>query len=136
MTVSEEMDALRTMALNPIRYVVVPKMWGITLTMPMLSIISSVVGVFGGFVVAVTALELTPGAFLREAAGALRLYDLTTGLIKSLVFAWLIVILASYFGFRVKGGAEGVGRATTSAVVASIFGVIVADAVMGLLFYL
>ncbi|MBM3330079.1 MAG: ABC transporter permease, partial [Calditrichaeota bacterium] len=59
-----------------------------------------------------------------------------TGLVKSLVFAWLIVALAAFYGLRVKGGAEAVGRATTASVVASIFAVIVADAVLGLLFYL
>lgn len=136
MTVSEEMDALRTMGLNPIRFVVVPKMWGITFTMPLLSVMASVIGVFGGFVVAVASLGLPPQAFFKEAVEALRGYDLFTGLAKGLVFAWLIVILATYFGMRVRGGAEGVGRATTSAVVATIFAVIVADAGLGLVFYL
>jgi len=73
---------------------------------------------------------------LAEAVEALRMKDLITGVVKSLVFAWLIVILSAYFGFRVKGGPEAVGKATTQAVVASIFAVIVADAVLGLAFYL
>jgi len=136
MTVTEEIDALETLALNPIRFIVVPKVWGISLTMPLLSVIASVVGVFGGFMISILTLDLTPYAFLVEAMEALRAKDLITGMIKSLVFAWLIVILSAYFGFRVKGGPEAVGKATTQAVVAAIFAVIVADAVLGLVFYL
>jgi len=136
MTVTEEVDALETLALNPIRFIVVPKMWGISLTMPLISVIASVVGVFGGFLISVMTLDLTPYAFMVEAMEALRAKDLVTGMIKSLVFAWLIVILSAYFGFRVRGGPEAVGKATTQAVVAAIFAVIVADAVLGLVFYL
>ena len=136
MTVSEEIDALKTMGLNPIRFIVVPKVWGITITAPLLSVLASLVGVLGGFVVCATSLGLTGPVFFKEAVEALDWYDLTTGLAKMLVFAWLIVIISAQFGLRVKGGAEGVGRATTSAVVATIFAVIVADAALGLLFYL
>jgi len=136
MTVNEEIDALRTMGLNPIRYVVVPKIWGILLTAPLLSIMASVIGIFGGFIIAVTTLDLTPNSYILEATGSLYFIDLLSGFVKSLVFAALIVILAAYFGFRVKGGPEGVGRVTTQSVVASIFAVILADAALGLLFYL
>jgi len=136
MTVNEETDALVTMALKPIRYVVVPKILGIIITAPLLSIMATVIGIFGGFIIAVNTLDLTPQSFLLEAQKALYLKDIITGLIKSVVFAWLIVILAAFFGFRVTGGPEGVGRATTKAVVASIFAVIVADSVLGILFYL
>jgi len=136
MQVNEEIDALRTMGLNPVRYVVVPKVWGILITAPLLSIMAVVVGIFGGFIIAVTSLDLTPNAFIMEVTSALYLKDLISGFVKSLVFAALIVILAAYFGFHVKGGAEGVGRVTTTSVVASIFAVILADAGLGLLFYL
>jgi len=136
MQVNEEIDALRTMGLNPVRYVVVPKVWGILLTAPLLSIMATVIGIAGGFVIAVSTLDLSPQAFFTEAAGALQLVDIISGIVKSLVFAVLIVILAAFYGFRVKGGPEGVGRVTTTSVVVSIFAVIVADAVLGLLFYL
>lgn len=136
MNVSEETDALITMGIKPVRYIVVPKILGITLTAPLLSVLATVFGIFGGFIVAVTALDLTPQSFWLQAVNALFLWDIVTGLIKSLVFAWLIVILAAYFGFGATGGPEGVGKATTKAVVASIFGVIVADSILGLLFYL
>lgn len=136
MTVTEEIDALKTLALNPTRFIVVPKMWGMTLTIPMLSLMSSVIGVFGGLIVAVISLDLTPRAFLAEAVEALVLKDLITGTVKSLVFGWLIVILSAFYGFRTRGGPEAVGAATTKAVVAALFAVIVADAMLGLLFYL
>ena len=136
MKVNEEIDALITMGLKPIRYVVVPKLIGILITAPLLTIMATVVGIFGGFLVAISTLDLTPQAFYLEAQSALYRWDIITGQIKSVVFAWLIVIFAAFFGFRVTGGPEGVGRATTKAVVASIFAVIVADSVLGLLFYL
>lgn len=136
MTVSEEIDALKVMGLNPVRYVVVPKVWGILLTAPLLTIMATVIGIGGGFVVAVSALDLSPQAYLLEVADALYLIDLISGFVKAVVFAILIVILAAFFGFRVSGGPVGVGKATTASVVAAIFAVIVADSVIGLLFYL
>ena len=135
MVVTEELDALETMALNPIRYVIVPKFHAITLTMPLLTIMADFVGILGGFVIGVTYLQLSPQAFFNELLTVLILKDVFTGLLKSVVFAWIVVIVGSYQGLQVKGGAEGVGKATTAAVVASIFFVIVADSVMGLMFY-
>ncbi|MBD3289272.1 MlaE family lipid ABC transporter permease subunit [candidate division KSB1 bacterium] len=135
MVVTEEIDALQTMALNPIRFVVVPKFHAITLTMPMLTILSNLVGILGGFVIAVTYLQLSAAAFFNELLTVLFLKDVMTGLFKSVVFAWIIVIIGCYFGMQVKGGAEGVGKSTTASVVASIFFVIVADSILGLIFY-
>jgi len=135
MVVTEEIDALKTMSLNPIRYVVVPKFHGITLTMPMLTIFSDFLGILGGFIIGITYLQLSPTAFLNELASVLIMKDVLTGLFKSIIFAWIIIIVACYFGFKVTGGSEGVGRATTASVVASIFYVIVADSIMGLIFY-
>jgi len=135
MVVTEELDALETMALNPIRYVIVPKFHAITVTMPLLTILSDLVGVLGGFIVGITYLQLSPQAFFNELLTVLILKDVLTGLIKSVAFAWIIVVVGSYQGLQVKGGAEGVGKATTASVVASIFFVIVADSVLGLLFY-
>ncbi|MBN2013078.1 MlaE family lipid ABC transporter permease subunit [candidate division KSB1 bacterium] len=135
MVVTEEIDALKTMALNPVRYVIVPKFHGISLTMPLLTIFSDFLGILGGFVIGITYLQLSAQAFINELFTVLILKDILTGLFKSVVFAWLIVIIGCYNGLRVHGGAEGVGRATTASVVMSIFFVIVADSIMGLLFY-
>jgi phospholipid/cholesterol/gamma-HCH transport system permease protein len=135
MVVTEEIDALQTMALNPIRFVVVPKFHAITLTMPLLTVLANLLGILGGFIIAITYLQLSAAAFINELLTVLFLKDVMTGLFKSVVFAWIIVIVGSYFGMQVKGGAEGVGKATTASVVASIFYVIVADSILGLIFY-
>lgn len=135
MVVTEEIDALKTMSLNPIRYVIVPKFHGITLTMPLLTILSDLIGILGGLIVAVVYLQLSAAAFFNELLTVLVLKDVLTGLFKSIIFAWIIVIVACHYGLKVSGGAEEVGKATTSSVVASIFWVIVADSIMGLIFY-
>lgn len=135
MMVTEETDALRSMALNPIRYILVPKFYAITITMPMLTILSVLLGIFGAFIIGVTYLEIGIGPFYNEVVKALVFRDIYTGLFKSLVFSWIIVIIAAYYGFRVRGGSEEVGKATTSSVVASIFYVILADCILGLIFY-
>ncbi len=135
MKVTEELDALTTMGLNPIRFVVVPKMQASVFTMPMLTVLATVCGIFGGMVVALAYLDISPLVFLNRMNEALYMRDLATGFIKSLVFAGLIVYTGSFFGFRVEQGAEGVGRVTTSSVVVSISLVIVADSILGLIFY-
>lgn len=135
MMVTEETDALRSMALNPIRYILVPKFYAITITMPMLTILSVLLGILGAFIIAVSYLEIGIEPFYNEVVKALVFRDIYTGLFKSLVFSWLIVLIAAYYGFRVRGGSEEVGRATTASVVASIFYVILADCILGLIFY-
>lgn len=134
MKVSEELDALRMMAINPIRYVVVPKFLAMTISMPLLVTLSMILGILGGFVIGVTYLDLTVVSYFNETMSILTLEDLLVGFSKSLFFAGVIVIIGSYYGFRVQGGAEGVGRVTTSAVVASIFAVIFLDAVFSLIY--
>jgi phospholipid/cholesterol/gamma-HCH transport system permease protein len=136
MKVSEELDALKTMALNPIRFVVVPKFYAITLFMPLLTVLAIVIGVAGGFIVAITYLQLSPSIFMNEVLKVVMLRDFATGIVKSLVFAWLIVLIGSFYGFRATGGSAGVGIVTTKSVVAAIFMIIVADSVLGLLFYM
>jgi len=135
MKVTEEIDALKMMALDPIRYVIVPKFHAITICMPLLVTFSMLVGIAGGLIVAVVYLDLSVTSYVLEVIKILTFKDIFIGLMKSLVFAWVIVIIGSYYGLRVKGGAEGVGKVTTLAVVASIFWVIVLDAINSILFY-
>lgn len=135
MTVNEEMDALRTLGLEPVRYVVVPKFQGLTITMPALTIMASFLGIVGGFVVALLYLDMSAAAFFSQVLNALVFKDIGTGLIKSVAFAWLIVLIAAKNGFEAYGGAEAVGKVTTESVVGSIFWVIVADAGFNVLFY-
>jgi len=135
MQVTEEIDALKMMAINPIRYIVVPKFHAITICIPLLVTASTLIGIFGGLIVAVTYLDLSATVFINRVFEVLTLRDAIIGLGKSYFFAWVIVIIGSYYGFNVKGGAEGVGKVTTQAVVASIFWVIILDAINSLIFY-
>ena len=134
MSVTEEIDALRMMAINPIRYVVVPKLHAISICMPLLVMLSIAMGILGGIVIGISYLSLSVTAYMNETILILTAEDLLVGFSKSLFFAWVIVILASYYGFRVKGGAEEVGKATTSSVVAAIFAVILLDALFSLFY--
>jgi len=128
MVVGEEVDALRAMGVNPMQYIMAPKFWAISLTMPLLSIIATAAGIFGGYVIAFLYLDMTSSMFMRELAKVIKLEHILSGCFKSMVFAWLIIWIGCYFGFKVKGGAESVGRETTSSVVAGIFIIIVANA--------
>ncbi len=135
MKVTSEIDALKTMGLNPVRFVIVPKMYGSIITMPFLTIIADILGIAGGLVIAVTYLNISPIVFMHRMQESLNMKDIIFGIIKSIVFAYVIVITGSYYGFRVKHGAGGVGKVTTMAVVVSISLVIIADSIMGLIFY-
>ncbi len=134
MRVSEEIDALRTMAIDPVGYVIVPKLLAITVCSPLLVTLSTLLGIFGGLVVSVVYVHLPVVAYVNEAIKILRAGDIISGLAKSVVFAWLIAVISSYCGLRASGGAEGVGRETTRSVVASIFAVIVADVLFSLVY--
>jgi len=135
MTVNEEVAALRTLGLKPRRYIVVPKFQAISITMPGLTIFANLLGIFGGFLVAVLYMDLGVFSFLEALVDSLVMKDVVTGIIKSVAFAWLIVLIAAHHGFQAYGGAESVGRVTTDSVVSSIFWVIVADAGFNMLFY-
>ena len=135
MKFTEELDALKTMGLDPIRFVVVPKFLAMTLCMPLLVVMADVIGIFGGFLVGVTYLNVGAVPFAREVVEALLLRDLLIGLFKSISFSWVIALTAAYRGLQFKGGADGVGRATTSSVVTSIFLIIVVDLFWSMVFY-
>lgn len=136
MSVSEEIDALITLGLDPYRHLVYPRVIGLMLVVPLLTVIADVVAMLGGLVVAITSLNLTPSAYLNQLHGALALWDVTGGLIKSVVFAAAVALIACQRGLGTRGGAEGVGRSTTSAVVSSLFGLVVIDALFTVLFNL
>ncbi len=136
MKFTEEIDALKTMALDPLRLVAVPKMWAMLLTVPLLTIMADFTGLIGGTVTGVFSLDIAPRTFFTRVTEALLLKDILTGLVKSISFAWIITIIAVYRGLDFKGGASGVGQATTASVVSSIFGIIVLDLTWGIIFYL
>jgi len=129
MVVGEEIDALRTMGINEIRFLVVPRVYAISFTQPSLTLFANTVGILGGFLIGVLYLDLSAAAYMQQTISALTVGDLATGLSKSGVFAWIIALIGCHCGLHITGGAEGVGRATTKSVVASIFAIIVADSI-------
>ena len=135
MKFTEELDAIKTMGLNPLRFVVVPKLWAMVVCMPLLSVVALGFGLLGGFIVAVTYIGLPPTTFVSRVTLTLMFWDIMTGLIKSVSFAVIITVVGVYKGLNFTGGADGVGRATTSSVVASIFAIIVMDSIWGIIFY-
>jgi phospholipid/cholesterol/gamma-HCH transport system permease protein len=136
MKFTEELDALETMSLDPLRFVAVPKLWAMVLCVPMLTIMADFVGIVGGVVVGITAMGIAPEAFIDQVMGALFVRDVLSGLVKSFTFAWAITVVGVFHGLGYSGGAAGVGRATTASVVTSIFVIIVLDCFWGLVFYL
>ena len=135
MKITEELDALTTMGLNPLRFMVVPKLYAALFTMPFLTIFANILGIAGGMVIALFYLDITPIIFLNRMNEVLYFHDIMTGITKSLVFAGIIVVTGSFFGQRAERSAGEVGQVTTAAVVASIFLVIVADSILGLGLY-
>lgn len=134
MKVAEEIDALRTMGFGPYRYLVFPRMFGLILVVPLLVLLADFVGILGGLVVGVIDLGVGPRAYLNETVNAVHVWDVVSGLIKSVAFATAIAVIACQQGFATSGGAEGVGRRTTTAVVASLFSLIVIDAIFTVIY--
>jgi phospholipid/cholesterol/gamma-HCH transport system permease protein len=135
MRVSEEIDALRTLGLDPYQFLVFPRVIALTVVSPLLTILADVIGIAGGLLVAMFTLDLTFHAYLAETEKALDLFDVFSGLLKSGVFGLAIALIACQRGLATHGGAEGVGRSTTSAVVTSLFAIVVADAIFTVIFH-
>ncbi len=135
MTVTEQVDALRAFAVNPIKYLVVPRFVALVLMLPVLTIFADVVGITGGFVICVGKLAIHKAMYVNMVVESLRVKDLVTGLVKTVFFGMIIAIVGCYHGLTVKGGAEGVGRATTISVVISFILIIITDCVFTTVFY-
>ncbi|MGH7965258.1 MAG: MlaE family lipid ABC transporter permease subunit, partial [Candidatus Binatia bacterium] len=135
MVVSEEIDAMQAMALNPGRFLLLPRILAFLCAVPCLTILSNLTGILGGYCIGVTLLGLGSRNYLQQTAQAVLISDLIAGLVKSVVFALLIGLVACYRGFNVRGGAAGVGTNTTASVVSSIVLCIIADAVFTTIFF-
>lgn len=135
MKVSEEVDALRTIGLGPIRYLVFPRLFAIVLALPILTLFGDLVGIVGGLLVGVVSLDLTVTAYMNQTIRALDLWDIGQGLVKAGVFGLAIGLISCGQGLATTGGAEGVGRRTTTSVVTSLFALILIDAVFTLTFH-
>ena len=136
MVVTSEIDALRTLALDPVEFVLAPKYLAAIIMVPCLTIMCTVFGILAGAAFMYLSTRMTLGIYLRYAFDAILLRDVIGGLIKSLAFATIIVHVGCMEGFKVRGGPEAVGRSTTSAVVRSTFLVILADLFFTAVFYL
>ncbi|MDR1691311.1 MAG: ABC transporter permease [Rickettsiales bacterium] len=119
MRVSEQIDALSALSVNPYSYLVAPRVIATVLMMPLLVLIADIIGTFGGFIVGVDQLGFNPSFYIQKTYDALVAIDVVSGLVKGAVFGLVIAAIGCYNGYNSKGGAEGVGKATTSAVVAS-----------------
>ena len=134
MVVAEEIDALRTMALNPTRFLVVPRIIALIIMLPCLGLLGTAAGIFGAFAYSTFKLNMAASEFQRLAFASLVPEDVWSGILKTVVFAVLITGIACYKGLNVRGGAEGVGQATTQTVVHSIFAIILADGLFTVIF--
>lgn len=127
MRVTEQIDALVALATDPVQYLFVPRIVAGIIVMPMLVVVADLVGMAGGYVVAVNVLGANPVIYLDNSFQYLELNDLTSGLVKAAVFGGLITLIGCQRGFDTKGGAEGVGRSTTAAVVLGSLAVLISD---------
>jgi phospholipid/cholesterol/gamma-HCH transport system permease protein len=127
MRVTEQIDALEVMATDPIHYLIVPRVWATTVMLPLLVMLGNALGIFGGYLVSVVLMGANPVAYLENTFQFMDLADLTSGLIKAAVFGLLIAVIGCQKGFYTRGGAEGVGRSTTAAVVTASIAILVSD---------
>jgi phospholipid/cholesterol/gamma-HCH transport system permease protein len=135
MKVTEEIDALETMAISPIRFLVTPKFLAMMVMLPCLTIWANAMGILGGSLFGVTQADFTFGRYIQASIDSLFLRDITTGLIKSVMFGVTITAVGCFEGLSTGAGAEQVGRSTTRAVVMSIFLVVVVDLIFTTLFF-
>ncbi len=136
MKVNEQVEALDTMGINPIRYLVVPKLIALFIMLPCLTVIGDASGLLGGYLIGVHNLKINSGLYIQTALKFLTLKDVYTGLSKAFIFAIIITMVGAYQGFKSRGGAVGVGKATTVSVVTSFILIIIADAIMtGIYFF-
>ena len=130
MKVSEEIEALEVMAINPVRFLVVPRVLAMLIMLPVLTVFGDCVGMVGGWSICHFALDFNTATYVVRSVTRAESWDLFSGLIKSVVFAWLIITIACHMGLRVEGGAEGVGQATTGSVVWSLHIMLIANALL------
>ena len=135
MRVTEQIDALVTLSTNPFKYLVGPRLIAAVVTLPILVAIADTIGIMGGYIVGTRSLGFNSYAYIKNTSDFLEVDDVTSGLIKAAVFGFIIAVMGCYHGFNSKGGAQGVGRATTNAVVSSAILILAANfALTNLLF--
>ncbi len=135
MVVTDQVDALRAFGVNPVKYLVVPRFLAMVVMLPILTVFADLLSILGGFVICYFKLAINPHMYFSMVFQSLQIKDIFVGLLKSLFFGMIIALVGCFQGLSVKGGAEGVGKATTVAVVVSFIMVIVTDCLFATIFY-
>lgn len=135
MRVTDQIDALSTLSTNPMKYLVAPRLLAGVIALPLLVVVANILGVMGGFIVGVFKLDFNAGTYLAKTFDFLEMQDVTLSLTKAAVFGFLVALMGCYHGYNSKGGAQGVGSATTSAVVAASILILAFDYVLTELFF-
>jgi phospholipid/cholesterol/gamma-HCH transport system permease protein len=135
MSVTDQIAALSTLSTNPYKYLVVPRILAGIITMPLLVIIADIIGILGGYVVAVYLLDANPSSYLHQTWVALKAPDVISGLVKAAVFGFVVTLMGCYHGYHSRGGAQGVGEATTNAVVSSSILILLTDYLLTSVFF-
>ncbi len=135
MRVTEQIDALTTLSTNPVKYLVVPRLIAGLTMLPLLVLVADVIGVFGGYLVAVYKLGFNPSNYLQSTYDFMEMSDVVSGLVKASAFGFLITLMGCYHGYHSKGGARGVGSATTNAVVSASILILSFDYILTEMFF-
>ena len=135
MRVSEQIDALRTLSTNPFKYLIVPRIIAAVICLPLLVAVADTIGIMGGYLISTQSLGFNPAVYIQKTMDFIEVGDVTSGLIKSAVFGFIIALMGCYNGYFSKGGAQGVGKATTNAVVSASIFILAANYVMTTIFF-
>jgi phospholipid/cholesterol/gamma-HCH transport system permease protein len=130
MRVTEQIDALTTLSTDPYKYLMVPRIVAATLTLPLLVIVANIIGILGGFIIATEKLGFNPTTYLNVTMDFLDATDVKSSLVKAAIFGFFIALMGCYHGFKSKGGAEGVGKATTNAVVSTFILILLSNLII------
>jgi len=135
MRVTEQIDALTTLSTNPFKYLVVPRLLAATLTLPMLVLVGDIIGILGGYLVGVTRLDFSGANYINNTVDFLEAIDVLSGLAKAAVFGFIVALMGCYHGYNSGRGAQGVGRATTNAVVSASILILASNYVLTEVFF-
>jgi phospholipid/cholesterol/gamma-HCH transport system permease protein len=135
MRVTEQIDALTTLSTNPLKYLVAPRLIAGIAMMPFLVLVADVIGVFGGYIVAVYKLGFNPSIYLQNTWNFVEIHDVVSGLVKAAVFGFIVTLMGCYHGYHSRGGAQGVGAATTNAVVSAAIMILCFDYILTEMFF-
>ncbi len=130
MRVTEQIDALTTLSTDPYKYLIAPRILAAVITMPLLVIVANIIGILGGFIIATEKLDFNPTTYLNVTMNFLEMTDVNSSLVKAAIFGFFIALMGCYHGYNSKGGAEGVGKATTNAVVSTFILILLSNLII------